>query len=301
MHRRSLVFVLMGVMLAIAPIASAKTVTIATYNILNLFDVFDNPYTDDESTPVKPRSEIEQVAQVIRQLDADVIVLQEVENEQVLTAMVDAFLPDMGYDYIAAPPGNDGRGITLGVLSRKPIVKLTSYRWQPVVHPGEPKTHHFARDLLHATIQATEQSTLEVFVVHLKSKSSRKNDPKSVGWRSAEATKARDIIAHLEQQNPNLLGIIMGDFNSKLEDPASQIVFAPVDGKPVLYDVMANLPLTQRITYPSTRYPNSVIDYMGVTAALRDKLVPDSAKVFPQSDITQGSDHLPLTAQFDLP
>ena len=39
-----------------------KTLTIATYNLKNMFDVFDDPYTSDETTRVKPREDIEAIA-----------------------------------------------------------------------------------------------------------------------------------------------------------------------------------------------------------------------------------------------
>ena len=42
-----------------------KTITIATYNLYNMFDVYDDPYSADEGTRVKPRAEIENVAQTL--------------------------------------------------------------------------------------------------------------------------------------------------------------------------------------------------------------------------------------------
>ncbi len=288
-------------LLLTAPTARAERVTVATYNVLNLFDVFDNPYTQDEGTDPKPRVDLERVAAVIRQLDADIVGLQEIENEQTLEAMVQEYLPEMGYDHVAAPPSNDGRGITLGVISRKPIVKVTSYRWQTIPHAGQSRHHRFARDLMRATIQATPDTTLDVFVVHFKSKSSRPGDPQSTSWRTAEAVRSRDIIGAWVHREPDALGVLMGDFNSRPNEPAASAVFAPVDGKPVLFDVLADTPISQRITYPSSRYPDSAIDYIAVTPALLPRLVPGSAQVLPQNQFTKGSDHLPVIAAFDLP
>src|ERR1043166_1250617 len=53
------------------------TVTVATYNTLNFFDEYDNPYTQDEGTPAKPLPQLEHLAATIRKLNADVLVLEE--------------------------------------------------------------------------------------------------------------------------------------------------------------------------------------------------------------------------------
>ena len=74
--------------------APRTKLTIATYNVQNLFDVFDDPYTKDEGTRVKPLDQIKQIAGVLRKLDADVIAFQELENEGVLREMVRQFLGD---------------------------------------------------------------------------------------------------------------------------------------------------------------------------------------------------------------
>ena len=52
---------------------SRETLRIGSFNVMNLFDTFDDPYTHDETTPFKPRAELEHVAATIRKLDADVL------------------------------------------------------------------------------------------------------------------------------------------------------------------------------------------------------------------------------------
>lgn len=72
-------------------------VKIMAYNVGNMFDVFDDPYTNDEGANVKSRSAIEKVARMVRHVDADVVAFSEIENEGILRAMVHEFLPGAGY------------------------------------------------------------------------------------------------------------------------------------------------------------------------------------------------------------
>jgi endonuclease/exonuclease/phosphatase family metal-dependent hydrolase len=290
---------------------------IASYNIENAFDVFDDPYTRDEGTDVKLRWEVQAIADALRKIDADVVGFQEVENEAVLQAMVDEFLPDMGYRYVTVPLTNDQRGIKLGLISRLPIISVTSYRWQTLRHPDTDRTWRFARDLLHARLQAPGGASggtsggvsggasggqvINVFVVHLKSKGSREGDPQSVMWRSSEAVRIRQIIGNLIANNPDELVVLMGDFNSKPGEPAVSAILSPTpDGRPLLSDAHAGIPMQDRTTYPSERFPNSVIDFIFTSPAMTARLVPGSAAVFNDPQLTKGSDHYPIVAEFDL-
>jgi len=123
-----------------------EEITIAAYNVENMFDVFDNPYTKDEQTDIKSRSAIQSLAQAIEAMDADVVAFQEVENEHILRAMVKEFLPDAGYDYVAVIPSNNNRGICNGVISRKPILSVTSHRWLDLKLPDDERTWRLSSD-----------------------------------------------------------------------------------------------------------------------------------------------------------
>lgn len=281
--------------------AESSTLRVASYNIENAFDVFDDPYTRDEGTDVKLRYEVEYITDALKKLDADVVGFQEVENEPILQAMVDEYLPGMGYDYVAVPLTNDSRGIKLGLISRLPIISVTSYRWQTFSHPDIDRTWRFARDLFHARLQCPDGEVLNVFVVHLKSKSGRDGDPQSTMWRSSEAKRIRQIIGDLLANNPDERVILMGDFNSKPDEPATMTLLSPADdGTPVLSDAHASIPMADRTTYPSDRFPNSVIDFILTSPSMTARLVPGSAAVFNEPELVKGSDHLPVVAEFQM-
>jgi endonuclease/exonuclease/phosphatase family metal-dependent hydrolase len=279
----------------------SATLTVASYNIENAFDVYDNPYTRDEGTDVKLRWEYEMIAAALKTIDADVVGFQEVENEAVLKALAEEYLPDMGYDYVAVPLTNDSRGIKLGLISRLPIESITSYRWQTLTHPDTEQNWRFARDLFHARLHLGDGGVLNVFVVHLKSKGSRDGDPQSTKWRTSEAIRIRQIIGGMVANNPGERILIMGDFNSQPGEPAISALLTPgPDGTPVLSDSHSLIPMQDRTTYPSERFPNSVIDFIFTSPAMSASLMPETAKIISDPELTKGSDHLPIVASFDM-
>ena len=105
-----------------------KEFVVASYNVLNLFDAEDDVYRTDETTEPKTRAAMQQVANVIRQLSADILARQEVENRGCLERFVKVFLGDMGYEHIVHFEGNDLRGIDVCLISRMPIGRVSSWR-----------------------------------------------------------------------------------------------------------------------------------------------------------------------------
>jgi endonuclease/exonuclease/phosphatase family metal-dependent hydrolase len=303
--------VLVIAVLLVVP-AQAERVTIMTYNVENMFDVFDDPYTGDDGTDVKRRSEILTIARAIAASDADVIVFQELENEYLLQSMVETFLPDAGYEYIACQRTNSGRGINLGVVSRLPIKSLTSHRFKTLTHPDAPdQTWRFARDAMQVTLNA-HGNDLHLFNVHLKSNSSRPGDENSKLWRTAEAMALKALIRERIAEEPDALVVALGDFNSNLETrpeqvrpwPATAYLRKPeADGTQLLHDAHDEIEdFNARITIPGRgQYPGAVFDYIYASPKLHTMLVKGSAKIINDRKLTGGSDHYPVYATYDIP
>ena len=298
--------------LAPAPAAHAeRTVTIATYNLENFFDIYDDPYTEDEGTEPKSRTNVQQLARAIKAIDADVVAVQELENAYVLQAMCDEFLKGSGYEFVASLPSNDGRGINLGVISKLPILELHSYRFLTLTHPERPgETWNFARDLMRVDVDAGG-TPVSLYVVHLKSNRSRPGDENSSFMRTAEAMKVKEVIRAAVERDPGMLAVALGDFNSNYETrpeqprpwPAMEHLLAPEpDGSRLLTDVHATLSDEQRVTIPGDgRYPPATFDYILATPAMAEAWVEGSSKVLQDKAITQGSDHRPVLAKFRVP
>ena len=292
--------------------ASADEISIGSYNVRNFLDVFDDPYANDEEVAVKPREDIQRLAGAIKKLDADVVVFQELENEYVLQAMIDEFLPTAGYRYVAAQRTNSGRGINLGVISRLPIDELRSYRMQTLTHPDAPgREWQFARDVMRVTLDAGIDRPVEVFCVHLKSNRSGPGDENSSLYRTAEAMRVKQIIAAEVEKDPEMLAVVAGDFNSNYETrpdqprpwPAMEHLLADdrPGQPPLLTDMHAHLSDEQRVTIPGDgRYPPATFDYILATPAMAKRYVKNSARIVSTPGLTSGSDHLPIAAAFKL-
>ena len=289
----------------------AEELTVMSYNVENMFDVFDDPYSDDDGTDVKRRSEIMAIAKAIAAADADVVVFQELENEHLLQGMVDTFLPDAGYEYVASQRTNSGRGINLGVISKLPIKKLTSHRFKTLTHPDAPdRTWKFARDAMQITLDVAGKE-LHLFNVHLKSNSSRDGDPNSKLWRTAEAMGLKSLIREMVKQDPDSLIVAMGDFNSNIETrpeqvrpwPATEYLRKPeADGSQLLNDAHDEIEdYDKRVTIPgSGRYPSAIFDYIYASPKLHTMLVQGSAQVINDPKLIKGSDHYPVYATYDI-
>lgn len=292
-----------------APPNPAKVV-VMTYNVENMFDIYDDPFTGDEGTDVKTRSEISLIARAIRSQSADIVVFQELENEYLLAQMIKDYLSDQGYDYVAVNKTNSGRGINLGVISKYPIVSTTSHRFMTFGHPQRNNRYRFARDAMQITLDVAGQP-LHLFNVHYKSnRTTDDSDPNAKAWRTAEALRTKSMVRDLLKGNPDELVAVLGDFNSDFERrpqdrrdwPATKAILAPEpNGERLLHDLHAGMPREQRITLPgSGRYPPAVFDFITVSPALKAKLVPNSAGVVQAPELTGGSDHFPVYASFNL-
>lgn len=116
----------------VMPFDPPDRVTIATYNVQNLFDTVDDPNVDEQEftpggqwTVERLRQRVDELARVLVALDADVITVTEVESEAVLQALSAAVGRRDGPDYAhwAVSATRDSRGIRIGVLSRFPIIR----------------------------------------------------------------------------------------------------------------------------------------------------------------------------------
>jgi len=90
-------------------------IKITTYNVENLFDKVDDPNKDDG--PPKPDNELKTLANVLKTLNSDILVLEEVENREIVEQVLNlAGLKDK-YNIIVGK--SDGRGIAVALLIDK--------------------------------------------------------------------------------------------------------------------------------------------------------------------------------------
>lgn len=182
-------------------------VKIATYNVENLFDMNDDgteyeqyiPNTSWGWTEEMHRIKLRNTAQVIKDMGADVIGLQEIESETVLKELK-AELNRQGiyYPYYAFSRTKN-TSVSVALLSKYPIKSALS-------HPVSASREF--RDILEAKLDINGK-TLRIFVNHWKSKSG----PESMRIQSAKVLKKR--LNELDKDEPYVL---LGDFNSHYEE-----------------------------------------------------------------------------------
>lgn len=275
--------------------------TVATYNVQNMMDAHDDPHTLDEEIPPKPRKKIKQVANAIRRVNADIVALEEVENEGILESLVRQQLRGMGYRYWAVNPTNSRYGLNLGVISRRPILSITSHRLMDIAAGPGTMPMRFARDLMWVRIQATDDHTLDVLIAHFKSRYGTPDDPHSIRWRTAEARATRDLVRRiLDQKTGPTWLLVAGDLNAVPSSPTLDLLLKPDPSQSSrLVDLHAGLDRSQRVTY--LRPPHrSTVDYLLATPALARRAVTGSARVLTRERLLYGSDHAPVFVSFDL-
>ncbi len=195
-------------------------------------------------------------AAVLRDVDADVVALQEVFDSETLDHFHENYLRPTGtapYPWRHCLPGNDGAGLNVALMSRRPVDELASHAaLRPSdlgleVPPGvDPDLPVFRRDCLMAVIGG-----LTLWICHFKAPSP---DPQAA-WpvRRIEALAVRRLIERRYTAPARALWLIIGDLNESL--PASEAgeqAIAPLKGG-FSIDLLERLPQEKRWTYHDTR------------------------------------------------
>ncbi len=102
----------------------AEEITVAFWNAENLFDGYRDKRTprEDLFVPSELREKLRKDGEIIRELNADVLGLMEVENHGVLKQLIDEELSEMGYKYHVLIDVENERGIDVALVSRYPFL-----------------------------------------------------------------------------------------------------------------------------------------------------------------------------------
>lgn len=230
---------------------------VATLNVQNmrLLTAEGTPYLhgawDSDAPEANGRDPIDRclTAKLLAGVDADVVALQEVFDRETLEYFHEEFLVarGMNYPHRICLPGNDGRGLDVAVLSRRPVDALTSH---VALTPGDlalevpegvdPAQPVFRRDCLKVALGA-----LTLFVCHFKS---NYPDPQ-VAWRTRrmEALATRSIIERSIARPDEALWLVLGDLNEPDAADCTRAI-APLEGG-FGVDLMQRVPAPERWTY----------------------------------------------------
>ena len=314
----------------------AKEFRVATYNVENLFDAI---YQGSEYPQYVPRKhgwneemvekKIDNISEVICDLNADIIGLQEVENDTILKRLQEKLkIVGCNYPYRAITSKKNAT-IQVALLSRYPIVS----QYEIVVSP-----HPRVRNILEVDI-AIDQVPLRIFVNHWKSKADGAKESKRIASAKAlleriEATKGEyiiigdlnspyDIHRTLEPKHDDSKGLSgLGSLLKTAVDGelVSEDTLLLSDDKNLHYNLWNELPMSQRWNHQFYG-DKKTLDHILIPKSMTDKkgidYVNDSFEVFKPKYLfgryggiarwgykygkhtgTGYSDHLPLVASF---
>lgn len=264
---------------------------IVNWNVHNLENDKDDSGAPGETivTTAEYTAHRKAVGVVLKELDADILVLTEVENKAVLD---DLNKTELGGKYVASSliDGNDYRGVDIGVLSKHPIDSVVSHKDDAFPLNGtQGPNYYFARDCPEIHIQFNGRNMV-LLGAHFKAKSN--DDPIK---RLAEAQRTRAIANSLAKADPTRAIVILGDFN---DTPASPPYLAVVgEGATQFTDVSLSISMADRWTY-DFQGKLELIDYQIVNPVLAPMIDTQSVTIRHAPNVEDASDHSPVIVTY---
>ncbi len=181
-------------------------------------------------------------ARAIREVDADVICLQEIENLIVLERFNSRYLGALKYKHHILIDSHDPRQIDVAVLSRYPFSAIRTHRGER--SPDNPNTWLFSRDCLEVEVNANGKA-LCLYVNHFKSMIGGRDATKQ--RREMQVARVAEIIKE-RWEGRDYAGnfIILGDLNDYEDDKTSLKALLE---HPHLENLVNRLPETDRWTH----------------------------------------------------
>ena len=276
-----------------APELSAAPIRVTTWNL----QWFPNG-KPKELPSAEQAKRIAAAADVLRLLNSDIIMLQEVRDYEVCARLAEAIQPH-GYQVAICSAFKDPFTPGLGkqqvaILAKEPAQAAWSESWKSMDGVDPPRGFVFAWFKIGG-------SDVGVYSLHLKSNLIMKSD------KAAEAQKnirkrevsidqllnhVRDVIGSAMPMVKSF--VVGGDFNTNLDQPD----FAEEKTLTKLTDAgfrnsLEGRALLQRITHPgSGPYPDATFDYL-----FGSNIISAKAQITP----SHASDHYPVTCDFTLP
>ena len=316
----------------------AKEFKVATYNVENLFDAHFQGTEYKEYIPGKHNwnkrmvdIKLNHTAEVICDLNADILGVQEVENSIIFEALLKR-LKRVGCEYrYGAITHKKGAPIQVALLSRFPII--TQKEMQVSYSP-------FVRNILEVEVEV-EGNPLTLFVNHWKSKSRKGVESKRIKYAK---TLQKRIYSLSEKREYIILGDLNSNYNAhltldkRLDDTngltgISDVLQTTIDkkliqehqmlqgDKGIHYNTWQELPFKHRwshkfygnrSTLDHILLPSGMFDHKGIDYVNNSFKVFKASYLFTKKGYINGwrykngkhmakgySDHLPIYALFD--
>jgi endonuclease/exonuclease/phosphatase family metal-dependent hydrolase len=285
------VFVLLFA-LGFASFVRAETIRIATYNVENYGPANRMTEAGYRKDYPKPESEKRALRTVIRGLNADVLVLQEM-GPQLYLDELRRDLKSEGLDYphaaLASAADADRH---VAILARRPLTAVTTHTDLRFTYFGGKES--VKRGLLEATI-ATEEGAVTLFAVHLKSRfTDRADDPMSAMRRGGEATAVRDRVLQRFPTSGGGRYVILGDCNDGRTSKAA--AFLQKRGKTEISTLLHGGDSRGEVWSHAYRKEESYsrVDHIFVSPSLKPAVNDGVARIYDGDGVREASDHRPV-------
>ena len=271
--------------------ASAANVRLTTWNL----DWFPNG-KPQEAPPAEQERRIHAAADVLRSLDPDIILVQEIRDYDTCVRLAEAIKPHTYQVAICSAfkePFQPGFGKQqVAILAKEPAQAAWAERWKSMEGVDPPRGFAFAWFKI-------KGADVGVYSVHLKSNLIMHGD------KAAETTKnvrKREVAAHqllnhlhsvIAKAIPNIeTEVVAGDFNTNPVEFPADATLKTLEGAG-FHNCMENVSAVQRITHPGGHgYPDTTFDYV---LAQHATLGP------PNITHSNASDHYPVTCDVNIP
>lgn len=283
--------------LGLLAFARAETLTIATYNLENYGSA--NRLTAAGYRADYPKPEVQKSALrgVIRGLNADVLVVQEMGG----AAHLEELRRDLraeGFDYphatLASAVDEDRH---VAILARRPLRAVKTHTDLQFAYLGTKET--VKRGLLEATI-ATVTGDVTVFAVHLKSRfTERPDDPLSAIRRAGEATAIRDRVLQRFPAPASGRFVLLGDCNDSRTSRA--LAFLQKRGKTEIARLLSGCDSRGEVWshFYQREETYSRVDHILVSPGLLPLVRNGVAAVYDGPGTREASDHRPVYLVLD--
>jgi len=198
------------------------------YNVENLFDIYDDPLTDDNQflpdsekawTQDRYDKKLANLSRVIKAVGngsvPDIIGLCEVENKAVVSDLIKNLERSDSYK-IVHKDSPDARGIDAALIYNADKFELVSEDFLKIDLPV-PFDSMTTRDIVYAELKSGGEN-IHIFVNHWSSR--RGGEEKTRPKRAASASAARAKVESIMAKDPEAKILLMGDFNDEPSDPS---------------------------------------------------------------------------------
>lgn len=287
---------------------------LATFNAEFLFDGFNGEGQANfawKGDPVLSRAHRDSVARVIRVLDADILMLQEVENQETLEMLIAESLSDMGYAAYLVDGRDSFTGQDVGLLSRVPIDEIG--RTDERASVGTTRQDYGVSKNMWARLDLGGIPTTLIGVHFL----ARPDDIERKPRREAQAEVIRRLVE--QEMAAGRAVAVLGDFNDfddvvpdragsfPITEVLATIRRAGSGPEDDLRNVAADVPQAERYTAYYDRNRNNEIDSGELSSLDHLLLSPRLYRAIRAVDFVQlhdprtVSDHFPVVATLGLP